>query len=184
MIRKLTLIASVLSLGAGSAAFAQNAGEASSSRTDLQVGEVVVEPTTTEHGDWAVICLKNDDGEENCYMQHLVLNDEATPIARIEVSKLLNDPERAAGSIIALPLGVLLQDGILIQVDQALPRRYQYAVCDATGCYARIAFTNAEITRMKAGNSMRMTIFAYANPDDPIELMVSLTGFTSAFESM
>ena len=71
-----------------------------------------------------------------------------------------------------------------MQVDEALPRRYRYVTCDSDGCYSRFGFSEVELGRMKDGNVMAMTIFAYNDPDDPITLNISLEGFTAAFESL
>ena len=191
MIRKLTAVWAVLFVLSGGAAFAQEAEQSTDEQSDtgnaaldLQVGEVIVQPTETVFDDWTVICIRNDEGEENCRMQQVVLNDSGTPIATLEVWKINNNTDLVAGSVIALPLGVMLEEGILMQVDQALPRRYRYVMCDRDGCYSRLGLSRNEVGRMKAGSSMSMTIFAFANPDQPIDLEISLAGFTKAFDSM
>ena len=190
MIRTLAILVAGLALSLGGIAFAQDSQqaedqtEADSAATELQVGEIVVEPTVAEFDDWTVVCVKNDDGGEDCRMQQVVLNASETPIAEFEIWKIPENAELAAGSVIALPLGVMLEEGILMQVDQALPRRYRYALCDAGGCYSRLGLSKVEINRMKAGSKMTMTIYAYQSPDQPIDLEVSLAGFTKAFDSL
>lgn len=190
MIRTLAILVAGLALSLGGTAFAQDSQQAEdqaqsgSAATDLQVGEIVVQPTITEFDDWTVFCVKNDDGDEDCRMQQVVLNDSQTPIAEFEIWKITDNSELAAGSVIALPLGVMLEEGILMQVDQALPRRYRYAMCDEGGCYSRLGLSKVEVNRMKAGNSMMMTIYAFRSPDQPIDLEISLAGFTKAFDSL
>ncbi|MCE2522155.1 MAG: invasion associated locus B family protein [Rhodobacteraceae bacterium] len=190
MIRTLRIIAAGLVMSLGIAVAAQesqnSAGQegTTADATDLQVGEIVVQPTRTDVGDWTIVCVRNDEGNEECRMQQLVLNDSNTPIATFEIWKIDNSTDLAAGSVIALPLGVMLEEGILMQVDQALPRRYRYVMCDGDGCYSRLGLSKGEIGRMKAGNSMTMTIFAFQSPDQPIDLEISLAGFTKAFESL
>ena len=184
MFRRLIALSAASLLLAAGTAIAQETQSDQSGAADLPIGEVVVEPVTTEYDDWIKICYPTDEGGENCALLQVVLNNQNSPIARLELTRIANDPERAAGVIISLPLGVMLQDGILIQVDSALPRRYQYSVCDNGGCYSRFALTRREVDRMKAGNAMTMTIFGYQNPDAPIDLKVSLIGFTAGFDSL
>jgi invasion protein IalB len=48
----------------------------------------------------------------------------------------------------------------------------------ATGCFARIGFTSAEVAAFKAGVAATMTIVPAAAPDEKVALKVSLKGFT------
>ena len=103
MIRTLAILVAGIALSFCGTAFAQDnqqteeQAQSGSAATDLQVGEVVVQPTITKFDDWTVFCVKNDEGEENCRMQLVVLNDSETPIAEFEIWKITDNSELAAG---------------------------------------------------------------------------------------
>ncbi len=149
---------------------------------ELQGGEIVqAEPVVEVIGDWTVVCNQTDFGL-NCLMQQRLLNEERNPLATIEVWPIGSDSEFAAGAVIALPLGVMLEEGIILQVDSSLPRRYRFVVCQADGCFSRFGLSSNELSGMKSGNQMAMTVYAFSNPDQAIDLAFSLSGFTAAFE--
>ena len=76
----------------------------------------------------------------------------------------------------------MLDEGIILQVDDSLPRRYRFVVCQNDGCYSRFGLSPNELSTMKGGKGMVMTVYAFNNPDQAIDLAFSLAGFTAAFE--
>jgi invasion protein IalB len=52
------------------------------------------------------------------------------------------------------------------------------------GCFARFGLAKTSIDAMKRGNMGRVTLLSVGAPETPVVLDVSLSGFTSAFDSL
>ena len=150
----------------------------------LSGGEVVVQPEVTEFTDWTLVCVPDDDGAKACNIRQIVLNAQGEQASFVEVFKVADNPNFSSGAIIVMPLGVSLEDGLELQVDSALPRRYGFQYCAETGCFSRIGFTDNELHRMMRGAVMKMTVYSVFGGPTPVELQVSLSGFTDAFNSL
>lgn len=137
--------------------------------------------TVTEHGDWQVRC---ETTSGNCFMYQLARNGAGNPVAEIRIVRLPETGEAAAGVTVITPLGSLLSEGLVLQVDDAEARQYPFNWCVQSGCFSQFGMTAAEVTAMRAGNVARMRIVAVSAPDQPVILDVSLTGFTAAHNAL
>ncbi|MEO0866789.1 MAG: invasion associated locus B family protein, partial [Pseudomonadota bacterium] len=54
--------------------------------------------------------------------------------------------------------------------------------CNAIGCYARIGLVQEEVNSFRRGNQATVTIVPALAPDQKVDLTLSLTGFTAAFD--
>jgi invasion protein IalB len=137
------------------------------------------------HGDWEVVCQRVAEGPEPCEMYQLLNDETGQPVAEVSIAALpASEAPAAAGATITTPLETLLPTGITFQIDQAAPRREGFRVCVIIGCIARIGFTAEEVAAMKSGRAMAVTIYAFAQPDQPVNLSMSLRGFTAAFDQL
>ena len=150
----------------------------------LSGGEVVVQPELTVFTDWTLVCVPQDDGEKTCNIRQIVLNAQGEQASFVEVFKVTDNPNFSSGAVIVMPLGVSLDDGLELQVDSALPRRYSFQYCAETGCFSRIGFTDNELQRMMRGAIMKMTVYSVFSGPGLVELEVSLSGFTDAYNSL
>ena len=151
----------------------------------LTVGEPI--PYVAEQiGKWSLICSENivDPEIRQCSMMQDVSNEEGSKVATIEVWKIVDSELFKAGAIIVTPLGSNLEEAISLNVDAATPRRYRYKYCLEDGCLARIGLLNTELTALKRGKILYMTIFALEYLDDPRRYEISLEGFTDAFDAL
>jgi invasion protein IalB len=89
-----------------------------------------------------------------------------------------------AGATIVVPLETLLTEQLTIAVDGAQPKRYPFTWCAPLGCIARVGFTQAEIDGFKKGAKATITIVPFAAPDQPVNLDLSLKGFTAGFDAV
>lgn len=145
-----------------------------------QVGEGYIRE---EHGDWQLQCVKLEDGaEEPCQMYQLLRGAENNPVAEVVIEKLPSGNKVAAGATIAVPHGTALSKDLRIAVDGAQGKVYRYAFCDAASCYARIGLLPDDVNQFKKGNAAKVVIFPFESQDKPVELTLSLSGFTAAYE--
>ncbi|MFD1511089.1 invasion associated locus B family protein [Lacimonas salitolerans] len=133
--------------------------------------------------DWAMECIRMPEGEEEPCQLFQSLNDENDNlVSNVRIFKLPEGQRAAGGALIAVPLETLLTAQVTIRVDQGQAKRYPFAVCDQLGCYARIGFTAEEIAAFKRGFTATVSITPFVAPDEPINLNMSLKGFTAAFD--
>ncbi|MCP5074026.1 MAG: invasion associated locus B family protein [Rhodobacteraceae bacterium] len=150
--------------------------------TEPQVGDLYV---LTEHGDWEVRCLKGEgEDPEACRIYQLLLDEEGARVAEINIQPLPEGGKAIAGVDFATPLGTLLTAKVVMRVDSGKATSYQYNWCDQYGCFSRFGFTAAEIAALKKGAAATVTIRSVSLPEEPINLKISLTGFTAAWRAV
>lgn len=141
----------------------------------------VMEVVRDTFGDWQVRCAP--DGEE-CFLYQLALDGEKNPVAEVSLVKLPAGGEAVAGVTIVTPLGTLLTNGLLLQIDTGETRQYPFVWCSQVGCFSRFALAQTSIDAMKRGKTGKLTLVSIGNPQQPVILNLSLTGFTDAFNSL
>ncbi|MEM8571655.1 MAG: invasion associated locus B family protein [Pseudomonadota bacterium] len=133
------------------------------------------------HGAWEVRCAPNDS---ECFMYQLAYDANNNPVAEINVIRLEEGSPAEAGITVLTPLGTLLRPGITITVDGGERRSYPFIWCDNTGCFARFALSPEEVAGFRSGTSASMTLFSVGAPGTPVELAISLDGFTAGMEAL
>jgi len=131
--------------------------------------------------DWETRCEKTSG---NCFMYHLIRDKEQNPVSEITMVKLPDGAEAAAGATVITPLGTLLTQGVVLQIDDAEARQYPFNWCTRSGCFARFGLTDAEVSAMQKGKLARMRIVSVSAPDQPVILDIPLSGFTAAFKAL
>ena len=136
--------------------------------------------TITEHGDWEVRC----ESDVNCLMYQLLRDEQLNPVAEITLLPLPAGGDAVAGVTIVTPLGTLLTEGIQWRVDsgRVVPRAFGW--CTGVGCFSRFGVSNEELAGLKRGNVTKLRIVSVSNPEQPVVLDVSLTGFTAAWDDV
>jgi invasion protein IalB len=142
-----------------------------------QVMEIVKET----FGDWQVRCAPEGD---ECFMYQLALDGQENPVAEVSILKLPEAAEADAGVTVVTPLGTLLTNGLVFQVDSGEARQYPFAWCSQVGCFSRFGLAKTSIDGMKRGNAGRISLVSVGAPEAPVVLNVSLTGFTDAWNSL
>ncbi len=148
----------------------------------VPVGTEIVK---SEHGDWKIVCVAlPEDQPEQCRLYQLLVDKDDNPVAEYSIVTLAEAAKAEAGVNFISPLGTLLSSQASMRVDADKVKRYPFGWCDTQGCIARYGLTKAEVDSMKRGNKAVMTIVAAAAPKNPIELNLSLTGFTAAWNAL
>jgi invasion protein IalB len=134
-------------------------------------------------GDWDIRCVKTEDGNDPCQMYQLMSDGEGTPVAEISIFRLPPGGRAEAGATIIVPLETSLPQQLTIQVDATTARRYPFAFCNPIGCYSRVGLVGEEVAAFKRGNAATLSIVPALAPDQKVELIMSLNGFTAAFDN-
>lgn len=149
------------------------------------VESVPVESVPVETGqtfrDWTVRCeAARESGAEVCYIvQNIILRETQERILNMAVGYLA---DQRPTTVLTLPLGVSLPQGVAVAVDGAEEVRVQYQRCTPRGCVAALVLGDELLTRFKGGREARVTFHNGARR--PVSVPVSLLGFTAGFESL
>lgn len=132
--------------------------------------------------DWSAKCQKPKDAEkEQCYIfQNLVLKDGGQRLLHVAIMYLKANNQPAA--IVTVPLGVLLPQGVGLQVDDGEKTRFGYERCDASGCTGGLILTDTLITALKKGMQAKFSF--HSGTGQEIAVPVSLSGFTAGFNAL
>ncbi|NCW69967.1 MAG: invasion associated locus B family protein, partial [Marivivens sp.] len=121
-------LATLTMIALGGVALAQEtAAPATDAPADPQVGQVYVKETS---GDWELRCLKVESGDEPCQIYQLLKNSDGNSIMEVTMFPMPEDQQAAAAATLLVPLMTRLSEGIMIQVDDADPRRYPIEFCN------------------------------------------------------
>ena len=132
-------------------------------------------------GDWQIRCAP--DGNE-CFMYQLALDAQKNPVAEVSILKLPEVAEADAGVTVVTPLGTLLTNGLVLQIDGGETRQYPFAWCSQVGCFSRFGLATTSIDAMKRGKAGKVTLVSVGAPQTPVVLDLSLTGFTDAWNAL
>ncbi|WP_300057670.1 invasion associated locus B family protein [uncultured Roseobacter sp.] len=146
-----------------------------------QVGQTYI---TETFGDWSLRCIKTEGDEDPCQMYQLLEDSEGAPISEFTLFRLPGEGQAKAGATIVVPLETSLQAQLTMQIDSQPARRYPFAFCNTIGCYARIGLTEEDVNAFKRGNEAMLTIVPVLAPDQKVDIVLSLSGFTAGYEKV
>ncbi|MGR3199702.1 MAG: invasion associated locus B family protein [Paracoccus sp. (in: a-proteobacteria)] len=161
---------------------AEDAADAATATEDAdQTGSYYLK---SEHGDWAIRCIRAGQGKDPCELYKLLTDDDDSPVAELTLIPLANG-EVAAGATLVAPLETDLIAGLGFQVDNGERRGYPFSFCAPVGCIARLGFTEQELTGMKRGATASVELLPFGGDrENPVDLDFSLSGFTAAFDEL
>ncbi len=145
-----------------------------------QVGQQYIKEV---FNDWALRCLKTDDGADPCQMYQLMMDDQGNEVAEIAIVSLPNNDQAIAGATIVVPLETLLTEQITLRVDGGQARRFPFNFCNVGGCVTRLGLTSQDIALFRRGAEATLTMVPAAAPDQTVTVTMSLSGFTAAFDA-
>lgn len=136
-------------------------------------------------GDWEVRCVRTEETEKDpCQINQTLTEPGGNDVAEVSMFPLPENAQAAAGATIAVPLMTLLTEQLTVKIDGGAAKRYNFTWCDREGCYARIGFSADDVAAFKRGSNATVSIVPVAAPDQRVEVTMSLTGFTAAFDSL
>lgn len=134
--------------------------------------------------DWALRCLKVEDGEDPCQIYQLLNDGDGNAVAEIAIVSLPDSGQAVAGATIVVPLETLLTEQITLRVDGGQARRFPFNFCNVGGCVTRLGLTSADVALFKRGAEATLTMVPAAAPDQTVTVTMSLSGFTAAFDTI
>ena len=143
--------------------------------------------TRREVGDWTVLC--SADGAQ-CRMEQTGRTAQGEDAMAMHVVKLpepqtLDGQELIAVGSFFVPLGVLLEPGLSLQVDSAEPLTAPFLACQPSACIVRVQLNEQLVDSFRRGARARFGFSVLQNDQAvPIEATISLSGFTRAYNSL
>lgn len=135
-------------------------------------------------GDWALRCLKVEEGEDPCQMYQLMNDGEGNSVAEIAIVALPSSGQAVAGATIVVPLETLLTEQITLRVDGGQARRFPFNFCNVGGCVTRLGLTAEDVALFRRGAEATLTLVPAAAPDQTVTVTMSLAGFTAGYEAV
>ena len=98
----------------------------------------------------------------------------------LSVELVANEGGNAAAGTLVLPLGLALDQGVALSIDESEPlASLRFSTCLPVGCLVPLAFNADAVTAMRAGTALKAKAAANGSDQD-VNFSISLSGFTSA----
>ena len=138
-------------------------------------------PEVKPIGDWSVRCFPAESPSPCDMYEEL---DDKNSRQRVLSLSLAYIPKMDRHALmIAVPLGISIPSGVVIQTDNFTSAPLHYRRCDRQGCYVEMLVDNASVDSLtKSGPNGRIKVVA--DGGKTFELRFSLNGFAAAHDSM
>jgi invasion protein IalB len=130
---------------------------------------------------WTKICGK-DQQQANAKEVCLVIKEARLETGQFVAGAVLVEPEGEPRKIlrVTLPLGMLLQQGTRVIIDQGTPAQRPYVVCFPNGCMSDYDADADMVSKLKKGQGL--IIQAFNAGGQPISLQLPLADFAKAYD--
>ncbi|KXF78378.1 hypothetical protein ATN84_00810 [Paramesorhizobium deserti] len=170
-------LASAVSLMAEAPAFAQQNQQQKQAATPQQKGTM-----RSQHGAWSILCdtPAGAKTEQCALIQNVVAADR--PELGLSVVVLKTADNKARILRVLAPLGVLLPNGLGLNVDGKDIGRAYFVRCFEDGCYAEVILEDQLIQTLRNGKAA--TFIVFQTPEEGIGIPVELQGFGEGFDAL
>ncbi|WP_075221262.1 invasion associated locus B family protein [Acuticoccus yangtzensis] len=128
---------------------------------------------------WVKIC--NRDAEANkelCLITQELRSQNGQFLASAAIREF--EGEQRKSLLLSVPVGMLIQPGVQIQIDGAQPEKAAFQICFPNACYAELAIDANFVTRLKRGG--KMGVNTINRQGSPVRFDMTLIGFTAAYD--
>ena len=134
------------------------------------------------HGAWSIVCdtPAGASSEQCAMMQNVVAEDR--PEVGLSVVVLRTADDKAEILRVLAPLGVLLPNGLGLNVDGKDIGRAYFVRCFQDGCYAEVILEQELLQTLRSGESA--TFIVFQTPEEGIGIPVDLQGFGEGFDAL
>jgi invasion protein IalB len=134
------------------------------------------------HGAWSIVCDEVAGApEEQCaLMQNVIAEDRPEVGLSVVVLKTADGDARILR--VLAPLGVLLPNGLGLNVDGEDIGRAYFVRCFTDGCYAEVILEDELLETLRNGETANFIVFQ--TPEEGIGIPVSLEGFGEGFDAL
>jgi invasion protein IalB len=135
------------------------------------------EPQLT-YSAWTKVCQKGPDGKRICFIGRDGRVESGMPV----VAAVLIEPDGEPRKLlrVTLPLGMSLQPGTRVIIDEGQPMTAPYVVCVPNGCLADYEASGELIAKMKTGKNIHVQ--GINGSGQPISLQVPLADFAKSYD--
>jgi invasion protein IalB len=135
-----------------------------------------------KYGDWELRCETPAGApKEQCaLLQSLAADDR--PNVNLMVITLRTADKKSRLLRINAPLGILLPNGLGLQIDQTDIGRAGFVRCLPTGCVAEVIMDDKLIEQLRTGKTA--TFIIYQTPEEGIGIPMTLAGFGPGFDAL
>lgn len=135
-----------------------------------------------QYGDWQMSCDTPPGARfEQCALIQNVTADNQ-PNVGISVIVLKTADQQARLLRVLAPLGVLLPNGLGLNIDSKDIGRVAFVRCLPNGCVAEVVLDDALIQSLSTGTNAIFVVFK--TPEEGIGIPVSLAGFADGFAAL
>jgi invasion protein IalB len=136
----------------------------------------------SQHGDWQMTCdLVPGATDEQCALiQNVTAEDQ--PNVALSVIVLKTADQEARLLRVLAPLGVLLPNGLGLNIDGEDLGRVAFVRCLPNGCVAEVVMDDELMTQLSEGENAIFIVFR--TPEEGIGIPVSLNGFDEGFAAL
>jgi invasion protein IalB len=129
---------------------------------------------------WTKVCQKGP--EANAKQVCFLARDARVASGMLVAVVVLVEPEGEARKLlrVTLPLGVSLQAGTRVIIDNGQPLAGPYVICLSNGCMAEYEASNELITKMKSGQNLHVQ--GINGSGQPINIPMPLADFAKAYD--
>ncbi|AXS40580.1 invasion associated locus B family protein [Breoghania sp. L-A4] len=136
-------------------------------------------PVEPEKSPWTKQCSPPDaTGKQTCMTSQVLYDDQGRLSASVAVETVTGRPEPRL--LVAVPNRMLLQPGLVVQIDDAVPQKLAYRICLADRCFADELLDAPALGRMRRGETMRVGLMDAASK--PATLTFPLAGFAGVID--
>lgn len=134
------------------------------------------------HGAWNVVCdtPAGASSEQCVLMQNVIAEDR--PELGLSVVVLRTADQKARILRVLAPLGVLLPNGLGLNIDGSDIGRAYFVRCFTDGCYAEVILEEGLLANFRSGSNA--TFIVFQTPEEGIGIPVDLTGFTDGYNAL
>lgn len=134
--------------------------------------------------DWEARCETVAEGKDTCHLYQMLRESNGNPVAEMIVFGVAPRENAVAFLTIITPLSTLLPPGLAISIDDSKPIVLPFSFCIQIGCFVRVPMAADSVAAMKKGAKASIRIVPADAPDKPVDIPVSLSGFTAGFEAV
>jgi len=136
----------------------------------------------SQHGDWQMSCdtPPGASSEQCAIIQNITAENQ--PNVGLSVIVLKTADQQARLLRVLVPLGVLLPNGLGLNIDGQDMGRVAFVRCLPNGCIAEVIMDDALIDVLSNGQSAIFVVFK--TPEEGIGIPVSLNGFAEGFAAL
>lgn len=143
-----------------------------------------------EQSPWVLRCADVADAKDqsktvkNCEIfQRLSVKQTGQRIIEFVVGKdAVKEKQGIKRGVVILPLGVLIQSGVRMQIDELPAYKFDLHHCTDGGCFAFVDLNSDIIGKMKKGEKAKMTMKSVEGKN--VNIVLSLAGFSAAVDKL